>query len=379
MKRQRYQSGYIYEAGDGFYVRYRANGVQLSHFLVSKEPQYIIRRVRGKLVPCTELKQKRDAFMLTVNTPQPSVVREMKIADFWQTYCLGYFNDNRRASTVDGYKQLWRQLLKPHFGERMLSEYRRADAQLFVESLTKTYGRRSILHIKNLASGIFQRAVELEFVELNVWQQLDMKKILHNVPKPASTPHYTLPEFKAIVAALDGHTDAQLVMMLAFYCALRPEEIAGLQWGDFQNNHVHIRRAVVRGRVGTTKTEESMQPLPLNRFLAELSTRWQQQSANTAPDAWVFPNSASDPIDLRELSRRVIVPILKAKGITWKGYYAARRGGITAAIELTNGNVTAGQELARHKNAATTTAFYKKHTPLSLRAGVAALEAAAAK
>ena len=391
-KRQRHQVGYIYEAADGFYVRYRVAGVQQSHFLTPKSPEYSIRRERGRngkpdrLVPCTKLRQQRDAFMLTVNTPKRGDVRDMKIADFWNTHCLPYYTEARRGSTVDSYKQLWRQLLAPHFGERMLSEYRRADAQLFVESLTKKYGRRSILHIKNLASGIFERAVILEFITTNVWQLLDMKKILHHVAKPAETPHYTLPEFQTISSALAGHTAAQLAFMLAFFTALRPEEIFALKWGDFATGAdgrtwVHVRRTVVRGRVDErTKTDESMRPVPMNRHLVELSARWQRESTDTSAGAWLFPNTKGKPapVDAREMARRVIRPALRTQKLEhlWRGYYAGRRGGITATIDLT-GNVVAGQELARHKNAATTTAFYLKHTPRSLQAGVDALEAAA--
>ncbi len=40
--------------------------------------------------------------------------------------------------------------------------------------------------------------------------------------------------------------------------------------------------------------------------------------------------------------------------------YAGRRGAITALVEATNGNLHAGQALARHATMTTTAKFYKK-------------------
>jgi hypothetical protein len=45
--------------------------------------------------------------------------------------------------------------------------------------------------------------------------------------------------------------------------------------------------------------------------------------------------------------------------------YSARRGAITHAINE-SGSIVLGQRLARHKDAATTTAFYHKSMPDSM-------------
>jgi integrase len=47
------------------------------------------------------------------------------------------------------------------------------------------------------------------------------------------TAHYTLEEAENIISALVDHVDAQLVMALSFFLGLRPGEIAGLKWEDF--------------------------------------------------------------------------------------------------------------------------------------------------
>jgi len=57
------------------------------------------------------------------------------------------------------------------------------------------------------------------------------------------------------------------MVLIAACLGLRVSEIMGLQWGDFdwENFSVMVRRSVVHGRVGDTKTEASFRPLPASR------------------------------------------------------------------------------------------------------------------
>jgi integrase len=49
------------------------------------------------------------------------------------------------------------------------------------------------------------------------------------------------------------------MVLVAASLGLRASEIMGLQWGDFdwENQTVLIRRGVVNGKIGDTKTEAS--------------------------------------------------------------------------------------------------------------------------
>src|SRR5262249_23257082 len=136
---------------------------------------------------------------------------------------------------------------------------------------------------------------------------------------------------------------------------------------------VSIRRACVRGHVGTTKTPESMATMRLIEQVMVPLVQWKKKCPTTQ-EGWVFPNERFRPTDPREFVRQVIKPILDAKGITWKGLYAGRRGGATAVVELTGG-IVAAQEMLRHKSMATTAQFYKKQTT-ALASGLKLLEAA---
>lgn len=370
----RHQQGYIFESASGaFHVRYYVSEIidgqpkrkQRSHLLCRKSDKYFSKT-------CKAVKLLRDDFMRTVNVGT-SDEQDISVADFWEQTYLPFCKENMKPSTIAGYEQVWNQHLKNHFGSITLQDYRTHMGSQFLTGLTKTLGRRTLNHIRSLGSGIFSHATNLGLLESNPWHDV---KILGKVRPPAGTPHYTLEEAENIISALVDRVDCQLVIALSFFLGLRPGEIAGLKWEDFNQTQVHIRRSVWRGIEGTTKTPESVASLPLIDQVIVPLTLWHRKCGSPT-SGWVFENQRGNPVDLKDLVSRIIRPAVAAKGLAWKGLYAGRRGAGTAIIGLTNGNYAAAQELLRHKNMGTTLAFNKRQTESALADGLNALQSAA--
>ena len=377
----RHQQGHIFlSASRAFHIRYYSTEiidgqpvrVQKSRLLCHKDEKHFSKS-------CKAVRLLAEDFMRTVNTQ--THVGDLRIADFWETTYLPFVKQNMKSSTVTGYQQIWGQHLKAHFNGMVLGEYRTHLASAFLLSLTTSQGRQTLNHIRSLMSGIFSHAVNMGLITVN---PMTGCRILGKVRPPAGTEHYTLEEVEDIISALADRVDAQLVIALAFFAGLRPSEIAGLQWNDFDvddsgSGTVNIRRAVVRGVVGTCKTPESEATLPLLPQVVVPLLLWKEQCVRSGlgTQTWLFENSRGKPADLKEVVRTFIKPTVTSAGLVWKGLYAGRRGGATAIIGLTNGNVAAAQELLRHKNMSTTLAFYKKQTAGALASGLLALGAAA--
>ena len=372
-----HQLGRIYEASKKFYVQYRVvvNGtrVQRSHFLCGKDDRHRSKSDRS-------VKLLRDEFMIGVNSQaaDQSPDRDMRVVDFWEKRYLPYCEEivqltgqpRKTPATVRGYKQIWNQHLKSHFGNLTLQEYEPSMGTQFLDSLTSRQRKTTLRHIKACATSLFKRAVNEQRIKVNPWHDVQMPD---DAVDSAPTQHYTVEEAEDIISALVDRVDCQLVMALACFLGLRPGEIASLRWEDFDKENVHIRRSVVRGIVGTPKTQESIASLPLIDRVRVPLELWRRKSPDTS--GWVFPSVNNTPIDLHNLIARVIRPALKAKGLTWKSLYAGRRGAGTAIIARTNGNAAIGQALLRHKNMSTTLTFYKKQIPhADLRAGMKLLD-----
>ncbi len=352
----RHQRGYVYHASGSFFVRYYDSGQQLSHRLCSKDDKHYSRT-------CRAVKMLADEFMQTVNAGKIGNVQEITVADFWKQTYQPFTVENLRHSTVYGYRHVWAQHLEKHFGTITLREYRTHMGSAFLTKLAKTLCRSTVQHIRSLASGIFSHAVNLGLIESNPWHDV---KILGRSRAPGDTKHYTLGEAENIISALVDHVDCQAIVALACFTGLRPGEIQGLRWSDIEEDWIHIRRSIVRGREGALKTAASLASLPLITPVKIPLALWRQKAGDNER---VFPR------DLKTLVKLTIAPTLKAKGLQWKGLYAGRRGAATVLTELT-GDALAAKELLRHSNIGVTQSKYVKKIPEALLRGMRLLEAA---
>jgi integrase len=354
--------------------------VQRSHRLCGKDDLHRFENSRA-------VKLLRDEFMLSVNTQQAAggpVTDPMRIVAFWEQRYIPYCTEvltltgrpRKKPSTMRGFTQIWQQHLRGHFGATMLHAYEPHMGTTFLESLTATQGKATLRHIKALGGSLFKRAVIERRIKVNPWHDVQIPE--DAVDSPA-TLHYTLHEAENIISALVDRVDCQLIIALICFLGLRPGEIEGLRWEDFDSVSLHIRRNVVRGILGTPKTAESLAALPLIDRVRVPLELWRQKSGGVT-EGWLFPSGGvltaerigspemlqyaggPAPMSLGNIVNRDIKPVLKAKKIAWKkgGLYCGRRGAGTAIIELSNGNIALGQALLRHKDAATTTRFYKK-------------------
>ena len=143
--------------------------------------------------------------MATVNAQvsgQPERGRNFTIGAFWEHTYWPFIKANLKPSTYLGYEQVWKQHLKDHFGTMTLREYRKGIGSTFLTTLAKKYRPRTISHIKNLASGIFTHAANLDHIESNPWQ---FCKVLGKTKAHGKTQHYTLEEIENIISALVDH------------------------------------------------------------------------------------------------------------------------------------------------------------------------------
>ena len=366
----RFQNGYIFSTSTTFFLRYyqteivdgQPTRVQRSTRLCAKDAVHHSKS-------CKAVRQLAAEKMAEVNGATAPVVNQT-VADFWDKVYLPFIEENLRHSTVWGYKQIWSQHLKAHFGDSLMRDYKTATASLLLTRLAKTLGRHTLQHIRSLASGIFTHAVNRGVIDTNPWHDC---RVLGRTIEPGETAYYTLEEAENVISALVNHVDAQTIVGLSFFVGLRPGEIQGLRWEDLTDGWLHVRRAVARNVVGETKTKSSVASLPLIGRVKILLALWWEKSGKPT-SGWVFPNSKGKPRDLRTTVKGKIVPTLEKAGLEWKTLYAGRRGAATVLTELT-GDALAAKELLRHKTIAVTQAKYVKAIPEALLRGMKLLEA----
>jgi integrase len=360
-KRRQTHLGSITERSGKWYIRFYRDGKQVTEYLAEKDERFFSKT-------CKPLATKAAEHMAKVHkSPRLTATA----GNFWTSTYEPFVAKHRRPSTLESYTLLWTKYLKPSLENVAMGEWRPSDGTRLLTRLAEAkMGQRNLQHVKNLASGMWSHAVALGECESNIWR--DAKSLVKPRP-PGKTTFYSLDEAKAVINSLAHRTDAQLAVSLSFFCGMRAGEIRGLKWEDCADGHITIRRAVVRGKVGDTKTPEAQDTIPAVGPTAALLLAWNEKCGEPK-EGWVFENSKKKPASLQRIARETIREAAKKAGVKWTGFQAGRRGVATLLTTLT-GVPQAASQMLRHKTMAVTMGNYVKDDRRALAAGVKLLEA----
>jgi integrase len=271
--------------------------------------------------------------------------------------------DNRMTAFCQRHK-IVQQLayLKPKFGRLALRDVRKRDIVPFLMSLSKT-GPRVAKYAKCVGSMIYNQAVQLEVIEANPFTGKMLPKVKRTVMHDT-----TLNEFAAMQTALRNELQARVCLALMFFGGLRPSEVRGLHWPDYDPKTRQL--LIQHSRWGTeendTKTDEANAMVPVNQPLFDLLSELHEHDG-FPQDGYVLRGERGGSLNLANLARRVIAPTLTVVGLEWHGYYAMRRGAGTLATLVARDRGLAAKGLLRHKSLSTTTEYYIDSVPAETR------------
>jgi integrase len=149
-------------------------------------------------------------------------------------------------------------------------------------------------------------------------------------------------------------------MVLVAEClGLRGSEVVGLQWGDFdwQELTLLVKRSVVHGRIGETKTEASRLPLPVDSRLADTLLALRSRSLHTQPTDWVFANQAGRARAQEDVLLRHLKPAAMRAGIGKVGWHTFRHS-YSKMLRNAEVDIKVQQELLRHSTIQSTMNIY---------------------
>jgi integrase len=244
---------------------------------------------------------------------------------------MPWIEAEKEASTIKSYKSYWSAYLKEHFNHsKTLKGYEPYMGTNFLEKLATEYSENTVSHARALASAIFTYACAKGYITTNLWR--DVKKTVAGQDVEECVA-YTQKEIEAVLDALEGVSGreeysakmAGMALSVGFYAGLRPSETAGLRWENVTENAIVVNQAYVIGATKGTKTGKNRTVVMLPQLRNRMKIWGMKWHSPTT--GWVFPNQSGDaPININDLSSRVIKTTLKKAGLDWLGFYSARRG-----------------------------------------------------
>jgi len=384
-EQRREQKGHLYRRGNSWFVRYCDDILQPDGTIKRKQ---VSKKLEVSF--CDEYRTKKsvrpfaEKILAPINQGLITVQSTMRIADFVEKEHLPKIEEHRRASTLKGYKDVWRLHLKGRIGSKTLREFRTVDGERILADIArldmdprskKPLSKNSLTRMKSFLSGVFKQAKRLGI--------LDGVNPMMDVSTPEGTRSrdtfaYSLAEVKAIRNAVPE--PARTVVLFAALSGLRKGEIAGLRWEDYTGKELTVRRSIWNGIPNEPKTKASGAAVPVMRQLADALEAHRERMSKLAV-GFIFQAGTGQPLNLDNMAKRVIQPAIEKCGIcklskdehktdghlfeqdkslpVWRGWHAFRRGLATNlhALGIADKEI---QAILRHSNIAVTQSCYIK-------------------
>jgi integrase len=396
-RRQRKQKGQICNWNGRWYLRYykreRINGT-----VERRRVCQLLGDVttRGKRPPQAIIDEAEN-FIGSVNAaakrPQARIIG---LADFVKEQFLPRVQREAKPTTYNVRCVDWERLRRVIGTDYVsLGSVETCDVQAWFDRLSEDepgLGRNTLHGHKSTISAIFKEAVRLGYRSSNPVRDVRVNPL---APAPSQKHAYTLEEIAEILSRLPE--PAATIFALACFSGLRRSEIQGLEWTDLRDGQIYVSRAIVNGFTSSPKTANSAAPIPVLHPLAERLEMHRLRDGNPTKGP-VFRSHTGKPLALANVIVRSILPALDrckhcgaSKGEEhlksydcpgferneripqWFGLHACRRG-LASNLNRMNIPVTIAQRVLRHKDTATTMAFYVKTVDADVAQGMTQFE-----
>lgn len=231
--------------------------------------------------------------------------------------------------------------LIPAFGKECLSLIKRQDVLAFRASLAKVTHKTakhtlSATRINSIMATLYMILKEASKRYHFDDPTVDIKQL--KADKPEIVP-FSLDE---VWQFLNGvRADYKNYYLVRFFTGMRTSEIDGLTWDcvDFDRREIHIRQALVSGVLGKPKTAESNRQIDMSPFVYDALQAqhliYQANKKQGKPTKhshgfdYVFCLQNGEPLDYRNVNRRVWHPTLRRLGLKPRNAYQTRHTAAT--------------------------------------------------
>lgn len=277
-----------------------------------------------------EALEERYQQISTLTVKQASAVNPH--APTFAGFCEQWFTEKSiewRASHLRNVRSLLDSALLPAFGDQPLNLITKEDLLNFRLQQAAIPGRggNTTLSAKTLNNrmGVLRMIMDeasdrygFDNPYRNI-RPLKMKKI-HIEP-------FSLVEVNKILESV--RADYRHYYTVRFFTGMRTGEIDGLKWQyiDFERRQILVRETLIAGKTEYTKNNGSQREIPMLGPVYDALIAQRASTARISP--YVFCNSAGEPLDQNNVTKRVWYPLLRYLGLTKRRPYQTRHTAAT--------------------------------------------------
>jgi integrase len=363
---RRHQKGYIFKKGNGWFLRYYDSTFGADGRTTRRAKCKKLADCGGQYRSKTSVKPLAEEFLRPFNEGRYTLNSGMTVRDFVEQHYLPSTKNQKRPSTYDGYRKMWRT----HLQDRMvmaLRDFRTVDCEKLLNQIANTrhLGVRTIAHIKHLLSGIFRYAIRTGY--LNGTNPI-RDAVLPTAKPAGDTYAYTLDEISKMIELLPA--SVKTIVAVAAFTGLRRGELRGLEVQDYTPGSLMVRQSIWKKTVGAPKGKRGIGAVPVIPWLGHILDAYIEVRG---PKKYLFETIHGAPSDLDYLVQSEILPALEGHSLSWHGWHAFRRGLATNLHQLGVVDIVI-QAILRHSDVAVTRESYIKRDGIDPRS-MAAMQA----
>lgn len=314
----------------------------------------------------TEARTKLEAIVRELGS-RPQATLAVTFNDYWTLHFKPHHRVSWGEPTEAGYDGYIRMYLGPAFGKVRMSDLTAEHITAFFEKMRKKYSRSVITKCWTMLKSILEDAVDDDIITKN-----PMRKVQHPKTKLPSKPVIEADLIGQVLNEVEDNPFASAVLHVGVFCAMRTAEVFGLTWGAIHGDYFLIRDSAWKGKLlsDATKTGERAVFIPPATMAA--ITRWKAVAKFTGANDILFASKKGTPMSSHNFNNRVLVPVrdkLKLPALTFQ---------VLRRSHATRNQATPkdAQSHLGHKQITTTLGIYAQEVPASVKAMVAADEAA---
>ncbi|MCT4686600.1 site-specific integrase [Vallitalea sp.] len=211
---------------------------------------------------------------------------EISVSDYMDYWVKNYVEMNCKYNTIQGYKRIITNHIKPIIGSYKLKSISPVILQQFVnEKATRGFTKNYLVNIISVLSGSFRAAVyPYKFIKENPMQYIKLPKN-ENIRVQTNRKIITQVEFKQIIERFPKGNTFYIPLQIAYHTGTRVGECCALTWDDIdlENKVININRILIKKEkkqwyFGSTKTKSSVRTIPIGQTLTDIlrtHKKWQ--------------------------------------------------------------------------------------------------------
>ncbi len=220
--------------------------------------------------------------------------------------------------------------LLPEFGGKAIHAIKKSDLLTFRSSLAKVrYGKdgQSSLSVARINQIMILLRMILEEASDRHEFEMPYKNIKNLKQARPDVNPFTLAEVWLILKHV--RADYRPYYTIRFFTGMRTSEIDGLKWDciNFDRREISIQGALVNGEMGPTKTLGSQRDIAISQLVYDALL--EQKARTYGKSEFVFCNSQGNPMEYRNVNRRVWKPTLALLGLKHRRAYQTRHTAAT--------------------------------------------------